>query len=186
MKAKKFQNFLLIFFFTILVLLTYSPAIFNNNVIADVPSENTDDLCSDGIDNDGDGFIDCDDWDCDGTAPCTGDSSESNESADDDNDGYDDVDDDFPTDPTEWIDTDGDGTGDNEDTDDDNDGWTDVEEGTYGTDSLDPNDYPLDTDGDDIPDVDDLDEDTNKNTPGFELFILFISLFLAIATLKRK
>ena len=24
-------------------------------------------ICDDGIDNDGDSFIDCDDWDCDGT-----------------------------------------------------------------------------------------------------------------------
>ena len=32
--------------------------------------ENTDALCSDHLDNDGDGHVDCDDFDCSGTAPC--------------------------------------------------------------------------------------------------------------------
>lgn len=32
--------------------------------------ENTDALCSDGVDNDGDGYIDCDDWNCKDTTPC--------------------------------------------------------------------------------------------------------------------
>ena len=47
---------------------------------------------------------------------------------DSDNDGYLDDDDDFPFDPTEWLDTDGDGTGNNEDLDDDNDGMSDLDE----------------------------------------------------------
>jgi len=57
----------------------------------------------------------------------------------------------FPTDPTEWLDTDGDGTGNNADTDDDGDGLDDIVEDPNGngtadegeTNSLDP-----DTDGD--------------------------------------
>ena len=27
-------------------------------------------LCADGVDNDGDGYTDCDDWDCDATLVC--------------------------------------------------------------------------------------------------------------------
>jgi len=46
---------------------------------------------------------------------------------------------------TEPVDTDGDGIPDTEDNDDDNDGWTDDQENTYGTDPLNPNDYPTDT-----------------------------------------
>ena len=34
------------------------------------PAEDTDTACSDGVDNDGDGWFDCDDYDCDGTAVC--------------------------------------------------------------------------------------------------------------------
>ena len=47
---------------------------------------------------------------------------------DDDGDGVDDYLDQFPLDPTEWIDTDKDGLGDNEDPDDDNDGLSDDED----------------------------------------------------------
>jgi len=81
-------------------------------------AENTDELCSDGIDNDGDGFIDCDDWDCDGTGPCGENTS----------------------------DTSG-----------------DEEEGA------------------------DFESEHNVNiTPGFELAILIISLFIALVLLKRR
>src|SRR5690606_25003888 len=44
---------------------------------------------------------------------------------DTDGDGVPDDADDFPSDPTEWADTDGDGTGNNADPDDDNDGIPD-------------------------------------------------------------
>ena len=46
---------------------------------------------------------------------------------DSDGDGYLDYLDDFPDDPTEWLDTDKDGIGNNADTDDDGDGLTDVQ-----------------------------------------------------------
>ena len=52
-----------------------------------------------------------------------------------DNDGHLNADDAFPTDASEYLDTDGDGTGNAADTDDDNDGWAD------GANS---DDYPLD------------------------------------------
>ena len=52
---------------------------------------------------------------------------------DDDNDGVLDTKDNFPRDPTEWLDNDGDGVGNNADPDDDNDGYPDL---------VDP--YPLD------------------------------------------
>ena len=55
----------------------------------------------------------------------------------------------FPTDPSEWVDTDGDGIGNNADTDDDNDGLDDVNE----TSSVPPTDPLLvDTDGDGVCD----------------------------------
>ena len=59
---------------------------------------------------------------------------------DSDGDGYLDYLDDFPDDPTEWLDTDKDGIGNNADTDDDGDGLTDVQEQNSNpvTDSLDP------------------------------------------------
>ena len=44
---------------------------------------------------------------------------------DSDGDGWGDNSDAFPTDPTEWVDTDEDGIGDNADTDDDGDGIPD-------------------------------------------------------------
>jgi parallel beta-helix repeat protein len=64
---------------------------------------------------------------------------------DTDGDGILDVFDAFPTDPTEWQDTDGDRVGDNADPDDDNDGFTDAEETAAipPTDPLDPRRYPV-------------------------------------------
>jgi hypothetical protein len=47
---------------------------------------------------------------------------------DSDSDGVLDDNDDFPFDPTEWLDTDGDGIGNNADLDDDNDGMSDLDE----------------------------------------------------------
>jgi parallel beta-helix repeat protein len=51
----------------------------------------------------------------------------------------------FPTDPTEWQDTDGDQVGDNADPDADNDGFTNAEEAatTPPTDPFDPRSYPV-------------------------------------------
>jgi len=64
---------------------------------------------------------------------------------DTDGDGIIDFFDAFPTDPTEWQDTDGDRVGDNADPDTDNDGFTDAEEAaaTPPTDALDPRSYPV-------------------------------------------
>jgi hypothetical protein len=64
---------------------------------------------------------------------------------DTDGDGIIDFFDAFPTDPTEWQDTDGDRVGDNADPDSDNDGFTDVEEAaaTPPTNALDPRLYPV-------------------------------------------
>jgi len=65
----------------------------------------------------------------------------------------------FPTDETEWLDTDDDGTGNNADTDDDGDGYNDTMETSEGSDPLDSESIPLDTDGDKIPDSIDTDDD---------------------------
>jgi len=78
---------------------------------------------------------------------------------DDDNDGFPDVEDDFPIDPTEWLDTDGDGIGNNKDQDDDDDGWVDDLEKILGSDPLDEMSVPPDMDGDGIADL--LDDDTD-------------------------
>ena len=78
---------------------------------------------------------------------------------DTDGDSYLDEVDAFPSDPTEWEDTDGDGIGDNADTDDDNDGQTDAEELSNGTDPKVPNALPNDLDGDGIIDSIDPDRD---------------------------
>ena len=67
------------------------------------------------------------DQDFDGEGPAVADD-------DDDNDGYPDLEDDFPLDPTDWLDTDGDTVGDLSDTDDDNDGLPDTDESSIGTD----------------------------------------------------
>jgi len=64
---------------------------------------------------------------------------------DTDGDGIVDVFDVFPTDPTEWQDTDGDRVGDNADPDADNDGFTNAAEtaATPPTDAFDPRLYPI-------------------------------------------
>jgi Bacterial TSP3 repeat len=55
---------------------------------------------------------------------------------DSDHDGVPDAQDAFPTDPTEWLDTDNDGTGNHADTDDDGDGMPDEWEVKYGLNPL--------------------------------------------------
>jgi len=65
----------------------------------------------------------------------------------------------FPTDETEWLDTDGDGTGNNADTDDDGDGYNDTVEIGEGSDPFNNTSIPLDTDHDKIPDSIDTDDD---------------------------
>ena len=89
------------------------------------------------VDTDGDGLADND---FDGLGPAVADE-------DDDNDGYPDTEDDFPLDPSDWLDTDGDTVGDLSDTDDDNDGVLDTDENSAGTDTT-----LVDTDGDGICD----------------------------------
>ena len=69
---------------------------------------------------------------------------------DSDNDNTNDAFDAFPSDTTEWLDTDGDAIGNNADLDDDNDGLADVDEVTLGTDPL-----LSDSDGDGVDDPSD-------------------------------
>ncbi|MCB0510787.1 MAG: hypothetical protein H6579_07430 [Chitinophagales bacterium] len=57
----------------------------------DDPSDNTE-LCNDGIDNDGDGFIDCADFDCSGNSAC-GTAEICSDGIDNDLDGFIDCDD---------------------------------------------------------------------------------------------
>ncbi|MDP6334593.1 MAG: hypothetical protein QF479_08180, partial [Candidatus Poseidoniaceae archaeon] len=68
----------------------------------------------------------------------------------------------FPTDETEWLDTDGDEIGNNADPDDDNDGYNDTMELSEGSEPLDSESIPLDTDGDKIPDSTDTDDDNDS------------------------
>jgi hypothetical protein len=50
-------------------------------------------ICDDGVDNDGDSFVDCDDADCYSSPACGGTSEVCNDGVDNDNDGYTDCDD---------------------------------------------------------------------------------------------
>ena len=67
----------------------------------------------------------------------------SDSDSDSDGDGYADAFDVFPSNASEWLDTDGDGLGNNADTDDDNDGYTDQHELDMGSDPLDSSDIPM-------------------------------------------
>lgn len=73
---------------------------------------------------------------------------------DDDNDGHPDSVDDFPYDPTEWLDIDGDGIGDNTDPDIDGDGHPNAND----TFPIDPTEW-IDTDNDTMGDNEDMDDD---------------------------
>ena len=66
--------------------------------------------------------------------------------ADSDHDGVPDIVDGFPTDPSDWLDTDGDGVGDNADNDDDDDGLVDAKDPA----PLDPFNTPAGDPGDGI------------------------------------
>ena len=78
---------------------------------------------------------------------------------DDDDDGVVDSDDAFPSNPTEWADTDGDGIGNNADGDDDGDGWGDSTESDCGSDPMDGGVSPKDIDGDGACNIQDPDDD---------------------------
>ena len=78
---------------------------------------------------------------------------------DDDDDGVVDSDDAFPSNPTEWADTDGDGIGNNADGDDDGDGWGDSTESDCGSDPMDGEVSPKDIDGDGACNILDPDDD---------------------------
>lgn len=71
--------------------------------------------------------------------------------------------DDFPTDPTESVDTDGDGVGDNADLDDDNDLMPDIYEQANGLDPLDSADATADLDNDGISNFDEFLLGTSPN-----------------------
>jgi hypothetical protein len=75
--------------------------------------------------------------------------------------------DEFPYDPTEWIDTDGDGIGDNADLDDDNDGYPDTND-AFPFDDLEW----LDTDNDTVGDNADLDDDDDGHLDTDDAFPL--------------
>lgn len=78
---------------------------------------------------------------------------------DDDDDGVVDSDDAFPSNPTEWADTDGDGIGNNADGDDDGDGWGDSTESDCGSDPMNGEVSPKDIDGDGACNIQDPDDD---------------------------
>jgi hypothetical protein len=75
--------------------------------------------------------------------------------------------DEFPYDPTEWIDTDSDGIGDNADLDDDNDGYPDVNDAF----PFDDTEW-LDTDNDTVGDNEDLDDDDDGHLDTIDVFPL--------------
>ena len=85
-------------------------------------------------------------------------------SLDSDNDGVADSEDAFPSDPTEWKDSDGDGVGNNSDPDDDSDGFLDNTEFLAGSDLEEFNSIPEDTDGDGIINLLDDDDDNDGFT----------------------
>jgi len=145
---------------------------------ADYDSDNIGDVCD--TDTDGDDVLNVDDicpvgmntWISNSTNDHDGDGcNDSHEDLDDDNDGYQDGEDVFPTDTTEWNDSDGDGFGDNSDacsdvfgtslqpvvgcSDSDSDGWADDSD-AFPYDSEEWNDSDLDEVGDNsdaCPDV---------------------------------
>ena len=103
-----------------------------------------------GANFDGDSYMDSTDLDKDNDGII--DTSEANNDCryrqDCDFDGYPDTTDEFPTNASEWEDTDNDGTGDNTDADDDGDGILDSEETIPGTDGYVTDPEKADTDSD--------------------------------------
>lgn len=87
----------------------------------------------------------------------------STSTVDSDNDGVPDDQDAFPSDPTEWLDTDGDGIGNNKDTDDDGDQIPDFWEIQYGLNPLDKTDADKDPDGDGKSNLDEYLNGTHSN-----------------------
>ena len=83
---------------------------------------------------------------------------------DTDGDGFPDDVDDFPTDPTEWLDTDGDGLGNNSDEDDDDDGMPDDWELEYELNPL-IDDAAEDLDKDGISNLEEYIGGTNPHLP---------------------
>ena len=118
-------------------------------------------------DDDDDGWSDQDEVVCgselldSGSVPADSDADGECDASDpdDDDDGVVDSDDAFPSNPTEWADTDGDGIGNNADGDDDGDGWGDNAEGDCDSDPMNVEVSPEDTDGDGACDIQDPDDD---------------------------
>ncbi|MGD8522671.1 MAG: fibronectin type III domain-containing protein, partial [Desulfobacterales bacterium] len=81
-----------------------------------------------------------------------------------DGDGFPDNVDDFPTDPTEWLDTDGDGIGNNADEDDDDDGMPDAWEIEFELNPL-VDDAAEDPDGDGISNLEEYLGETDPRLP---------------------
>lgn len=84
-----------------------------------------------------------------------------------DDDGVKNDEDEFPYDPTEWMDSDGDGIGDNADLDDDNDGHLDINDAF----PFDDTEW-LDTDNDTVGDNADLDDDDDTHPDTNDAFPL--------------
>ena len=74
----------------LLALFTFSLTVYQS-CKSDDDSQSSVEICSDGIDNDGDGFIDCDDTDCDSDSKCSVEIC--NDGIDNDGDGFTDCDD---------------------------------------------------------------------------------------------
>ena len=126
------------------------------------------------LDDDGDGWTDEEEVDCQTEPDNTMDVPSDNDGdglcdlndADDDDDGVIDVDDKFPYNPSEFEDSDLDGIGDNSDNDDDGDGWLDATEiacanagGSGDKDAA--SNMPEDLDGDGTCDAIDADDDND-------------------------
>jgi len=87
----------------------------------------------------------------------------------------------FPTDISEWLDTDGDGYGDNADTDDDGDGWSDSDETSCGTDPLSELSVPSDKNEDGICDA--LEKKVESSILSFIPYWAFCLLLLLLLLL---
>ena len=105
-------------------------------LLVPVAAFGADEICTGGVDEDGDGFIDCDDFDCENDPACAGEFEQNcTDGTDDDGDGFVDCDDwDCDDDPA----CEG-GSGDGEicdnGTDDDGDGFVDCDDEDCATDA---------------------------------------------------